>query len=86
MNTSITLKVRKDGWVSGTSNGFEFTALVYSEGSENGINEGRVSKLFMTENKKPVVTYDREWLKEADTRPAFVTYLKVLNALESLPV
>ena len=86
MAASITMKVRKDGWVSGSTNGFDFTALVYSEASEYGINNGRISKLTLTQDKETAVKFDRKWEKEAETKAAFTTYLKVVTALDSLPV
>lgn len=49
----------QSGWLKGTYNQFEFSAKVFSEGSSFGINQGRVSKLFITEKKEVVFNYDR---------------------------
>lgn len=84
MNT-INMTVRKDGWVKGVISGISFTALVFSEPSEFGINAGRVSKLFMVRDQKPVLTYDRRWEKEAEDKPTLATFQRLLNGLESLP-
>lgn len=86
MEPNITMTVRNDGHVKGTANGFDFTALVFAEPSEFGINQGRVSKLFLHRDNVPAVVYDRKWEKEAETNQTFGTYLKVLSALEALPV
>ena len=38
-----------------------YWAKVYDEGSEFGIDGGRISKLMITIDKKTVVNYDRGW-------------------------
>ena len=38
-----------------------YWAKVYDEGSEYGINEGRISKLRITIDGETVVNYDRGW-------------------------
>lgn len=49
-------------WTKGTANGLTYTAKVYEEGSEFGINEGRISKLELRdENNQVVANYDRGW-------------------------
>ena len=85
MQEMITLTVLKNGWVKGKISDFQFTALVFSEPSDHGINSGRVSKLFMTHDHKPVLNYDRRWEKEADEKKVFLSYLRVLSSLEQLP-
>lgn len=79
------MTVRNDGWAIGTAYGFTFQALVFSEPSENGINNGRVSKLFMLKEGQPVLTYDRKWKKEAACKMTLAISMKLLSALEELP-
>ena len=43
-----------------------YWAKVYDEGSEYGINEGRISKLLITIGGETVANYDRGW----DIEPA----------------
>ena len=53
-----------DCWVQGkinlaNGNAFEFCAKVYDEGSQYGINKGRVSKLHIRLGRMTIVNYDR---------------------------
>lgn len=82
---TITMTVRKDGWVKGFVSGISFTALVCSEPSAYGINNGRVSKLFMSKNGMPVLSYDRQWEKEAEEKYHQSIFQRLLIGLESLP-
>lgn len=52
-------------WYEGCMDGYHYQAKVYDEGSIYGINEGRISKLWMSRDGKTVVSYDRGW----DIRP-----------------
>lgn len=54
-------------WESGIFNGFKWEAKIYNEGSEYGINNGRVSKLFVKNGESYVITYDRGWDIEPET-------------------
>lgn len=54
------------GWESGTANHngrrYTFSAKVYEEGSDYGINGGRISKLLVKDSTgKEVVVYERGW-------------------------
>lgn len=40
---------------------YHYWAKVYDEGSEWGINEGRISKLMIKQDSKIVCNYDRGW-------------------------
>jgi hypothetical protein len=55
-------------WVSGSHGNFKYEAKVFKEGSEFGINKGKVSKLTIwdSETEKMIVNYDRGW----DIRPS----------------
>jgi hypothetical protein len=94
-NHTITSKYTSNGWVEGTVDGFRFQAKVFDEGSQFGINEGRVSKLNIWDESKrlacgniftaSIVNYDRGW----DIKPKKKTERDILNAvveyLENLP-
>ena len=59
----------KVGYIRLGSYAFDFEAKVFEEGSQFGINEGRVSKLCISEQNENVclVSYDRGWdLKPQD--------------------
>lgn len=51
-------------WVTGECNNlYHYEAKVFLEPSEYGINEGRVSKLFIKDlHGREVVIYDRGWV------------------------
>lgn len=65
MKQILTIEDTRDGWVIGTYKGLNFTAKVYDEGSNHGIDGGRVSKLWMGKKgfnglvKEHVFNYDR---------------------------
>lgn len=84
MQSQTTMTVRKDGWVKGSTDGFSFEALVFSEASEWGINKGPVSKLFITKEKQVVLAYDRRWEKESQQPAVVKAFQKIMNSLESL--
>lgn len=46
-------------WKHGTTNKYTWKAKIYDEPSQFGINEGRVSKLFVKEGQVEVYCYDR---------------------------
>ena len=46
-------------WSRGEINGYKFDVKHYENGSEYGINEGRVSKLSIRKDGKEVYNYDR---------------------------
>lgn len=48
-----------NNWISGEYEGFVFEAKVFDKPSVFGIDNGRVSKLFVTQNNKLVFNYDR---------------------------
>ncbi len=66
-------------WTKGKMNGFEYEIKHFDEGSEFGINEGRISKLWMRdESGRCVANYDRGWDKRP-TQAARKTYEKLLE-------
>ncbi|MFA5735478.1 MAG: hypothetical protein WC904_10970 [Proteiniphilum sp.] len=55
---------------------------MYGEGSEYGIDEGRISKLMLKRNGNVVCNYDRGWdirPRDTDTRQALVSLKKTYN-------
>lgn len=61
-------KVGNSGWIQGTSGNFAWTVLSFDEPSDYGINNGRISKLFIRDKTttKVEANYDRGW----DVRPS----------------
>ena len=51
-------------WKHGEYNGFSWCIKVFDEGSRFGINNGRISKLWIQkkQNKEEVANYDRGWI------------------------
>ena len=73
----------KNGWVEGIVGPYRWQAKVYDEGSEYGINGGRVSKLAIWDKKKRcIVNYDRGWDIEPKTVKAQKALEKVLELFE----
>ena len=60
---------------------YHYWAKVYDEGSEWGINEGRISKLTIKIDGKTVVSYDRGWDIEPDENDeaVMIAYSILLN-------
>ena len=82
---TITLDSRKrDGWVTGKVNGYDFEAKVFDEGSVFGIKSGRVSKLWMRKGDE-TVNYDRGWDERPKSAEAKAAYTELLRKMESLP-
>ena len=52
-------------WTRGTIGEYKYWIKHYEEGSEYGINGGRISKIEIRRNGKTIVNYDRGW----DIRP-----------------
>ena len=53
-------------WRYGIINGFEYEVKVYDTGSQYGINEGRISKLWL-KGPEGEAAYDRGWDYEPTT-------------------
>jgi hypothetical protein len=85
MKAEFTEFEKDDNWVYGKVGNYEFDAKLYDGGSEFGINEGRVSKLSITdENDNWICNYDRGW----DIKPEekYIEYYNtVMNLLENAP-
>lgn len=95
-NYMIKAKSIENGWIDGTIDEFRFQAKVFDEGSQYGINEGRVSKLMIWDEAKrqtcrniftaSIVNYDRGW----DIKPTKAADKHIFDAvlayLEAMPV
>ena len=46
-------------WSKGTLNGYEYWVKHFEDGSDYGINEGRISKLTIRKDGKEIYNYDR---------------------------
>ena len=59
-----------------------YWAKVYEEGSEYGINEGRISKLEVKVDGKTIIRYDRGWdiEPEEDDEVAKIALAIILNS------
>lgn len=69
-------------WKKGNVNGYQFCIKHFEEGSEFGIEGGRISKLTITKGGKTAANYDRGWdVKPADeeTKRAYKALLKKYN-------
>lgn len=64
-------------WTEGNINGYEYSAKVYDEASDMGINRGRISKLDMSKGGRIVAIYDRGW----DMRPTTADEKAAVRAL-----
>ncbi|WP_297419750.1 hypothetical protein [Clostridium sp.] len=72
-------------WVSGVVEDYKFEAKLFDEGSVFGIDEGRVSKLSILDNKNVwLVNYDRGW--DIEPKEDFKEiYNTVMELLENSP-
>ena len=56
-----------------------YSAKVYDEGSEFGINEGRISKLEVRKDGELIINYDRGWDLKPEDEIAETALLMLLN-------
>lgn len=73
----IKITKRDGNWSIGTVGGFSFQIKHWPEGSEFGINEGRISKLWIGIKGKTVAAYDRGW----DRLPVTDNAIKATGAI-----
>ena len=72
----------KEGNLKVNNSVFHYWMKVYEEGSQFGINGGKVSKMMLKRNGEIVCSYDRGWETEpadADTKLALETLLSENN-------
>jgi len=73
---------KKDNWVKGIVGDYKFEAKLFDEPSMYGINDGRVSKLSITDKQNNwVINYDRGWDIEVTkkTKPYFDAVMELLE-------
>lgn len=73
-----------DNWHIGAYNGFRWGAKIYDEGSRFGIDDGRVSKLFIYDaDNNEVVSYERGWGRKPDKsdKALMTLYKAIVNEL-----
>lgn len=66
-------------WQSFFYKGYYVEIKHYEESSEFGINGGRISKLYISSNKKAVCNYDRGWDIRPETDDAQAVYEEILK-------
>lgn len=75
-------------WLEGTCGGYKFQAMVFDEPSIYGINDGRISKLFITPDPKNwskcTTEYDRGWSISSGKGHAALVQRSVISILETL--
>lgn len=64
-------------WTKGKIDGFNYQVKHFDEGSVFGIDEGKISKLWIAKDGKTVANYDRGW----DILPTDPKVEKVYNEL-----
>jgi hypothetical protein len=72
----------KEGTLEIGASVFRYCIKVYGEGSDFGIDEGRISKLMLKRNGRIVCNYDRGWdirPRDPDTKQALASLKKTYN-------
>ena len=69
----------KTMWTVGKIDGFDFEVKHFEEGSGFGIDEGRISKLFLSKAGKIYVSYERGWEVRPTRKRAKCAYEKLLK-------
>lgn len=69
-------------WKKGTIGNYQYIAEVYDNPSVNGIDEGRISKLDLTnlETGEIEVSYDRGWVQS----PTLPEHIKIVEEVKSM--
>lgn len=66
-------------WTTDFINGFSVEIKHFAEGSEFGINEGRISKLWIGKNGQCYACYDRGWDKKPTDPEAIKVYEEIIK-------
>ena len=72
----------KEGTLEIGASVFTYCSKVYGEGSDYGIDEGRISKLMLKRDGRVVCNYDRGWdirPRDPDTKQALASLKKTYN-------
>jgi hypothetical protein len=80
MAKKLTITKIDGNWITGTFKGFHFNAKFFTEGSCFGINEGRTSKLMVT-NKEGGIEFNYDRGMDIDAKIGH----EIAAALETLP-
>jgi len=84
--TSDTRKINH--WVKGSGgDNITFVAKVFDDGSEYGIDNGRVSKLEIRKDNEIIISYERGWDNEptnAEHKKIYQAVMKKLNGLDKV--
>lgn len=67
-------------WSQATENGYEYWAKHYENGSEFGIDGGRISKLQISRDGQTVASYERGWDIEPKTAEDKAFLAKLVKA------
>ena len=84
-SAEVKITKEKDNWQIGTvslpnsDSKVTFEAKVYDSPSKFGINNGRISKLFIKIDGKEVCNYERGWDKKPSTADAKTAYKDILE-------
>jgi len=86
MMLKITSDTRnRDYWIKGVgNNGITFSAKIFDEGSELGIDNGRISKLDIRVDNKTIVNFDRGWDVGPKSPEQKVIYTAIVSKLNQL--
>jgi len=57
----INERLLSKGWKEWSEDGYSISMLAFDEPSQYGIDEGKISKLFIKKGNKVVCNYDRGW-------------------------
>lgn len=72
----------KEGTLEIGASVFTYCIKVYGEGSDYGIDEGRISKLMLKRDGRVVCNYDRGWdirPRDPETKQALASLKKTYN-------
>jgi hypothetical protein len=66
-------------WTKGIINGYDYCIKHFEEGSEYGINGGRISKLDIRQESKILASYDRGWDIKPTGKEVIAVFEEILN-------
>lgn len=66
-------------WKNGVINGYQYEAKVYDFPGRFGINKGKISKLWIYDNGKEIVAFDRGWDKGEDREDIWKPIVNILE-------
>lgn len=81
MEENFSIKEKKNNWIFGNIDKYRFEAEYTNQPSSMGINDGRISKLFLFDNKTLIASYERGYDEEID-KSIIKTWNKLIEYLE----